>query len=264
MSESRELKELGTLLRTARLERGLSQAELAALCGLSQVQVSYFEVGQRRPTLDQVFRIAKALDVPIQKLITGSDRLGTELRDIAFELRRLGIADLWVKDAVVPGAFRRAEEVIPLAVAGHEPEPRIIEAIPAVLAWNEIDPILLRAYSLTTRPRTARRLAWLADVALAIDRRSGFPGGCRKEPLFRVTTIIRPPSPDRDVWDTLGRPMAKLPPSPIWRRWKINYDADLDVFEQRARNLDELRSQFGAHCPARRVRQYEGGRVDGA
>jgi transcriptional regulator with XRE-family HTH domain len=39
------------LLKTARLERGLSQAELAALCGLSQAQLSYIEVGQRRPTL---------------------------------------------------------------------------------------------------------------------------------------------------------------------------------------------------------------------
>ena len=150
-------------------------------------------MGQRRPTLDQCIRIAKALEVPIQRLIGGSDRPGTELREIAIELRHLGMVDLWVKDAVVPGAFRRAEEVIALAVAGHEPEPRLVEAIPAVLAWNPIDPILLRAYGLTMRPRTARRLAWLADVALAIDRRGGFPGGCRKEPLARLVRIIRAP-----------------------------------------------------------------------
>ena len=222
------------------------------------------KVGQRRPTLDQLIRIAKALEVPIQRLLGGSDRPGTELREIAIELRHLGIVDLWVKDAVMPGAFRRAEEMIALAVAGHEPEPRIVEAIPAVLAWNLIDPILLRAYGLTMKPRTARRLAWLADVALAIDRRGGFPGGCHKEPLARLVRIIRAPSAERDRWDCLGRPMAKQPTSPIWRRWRIRYDANLDVFEQRARHLDELRGQLGVRLPSRRDQQHEGGRWDGA
>jgi hypothetical protein len=51
--------------------------------------------------------------------------------------------------------------------------------------WNEIDPILLRALSLATRPRTARRLAWLADITLAIDQRRGFPGGCRSIAMGR-------------------------------------------------------------------------------
>ena len=91
-------------------------------------------MGQRRPTLDQFLRIAKTLDCSIQKLIGGSDRPGIELRDIAIELRHLGLADLCVKEPVVLGAFRRAEELIALAVAGHEPEPRVLEAIPAVLA----------------------------------------------------------------------------------------------------------------------------------
>lgn len=136
--------------------------------------------------------------------------------------------------------------------------------MPAVLAWNPIDPILLRAYGLTMRPRTARRLAWLADVALAIDRRGGFPGGCRKEPLARLVRIIRAPSPEPDHWDCLGRPMAKQPTSPIWRRWRIRYDANLDVFEQRARHLDELRGQSGVHLPLRPAQQHEEGRVDGA
>jgi transcriptional regulator with XRE-family HTH domain len=264
LGESRELEKLGSFLSIARLERGLSQAELAARCVLSQAQISYFEVGQRRPTLDQFLRIAKALDCSIQKLIGGSDRPGTELRDLAIELRHLGLADLWVKEPVVPGAFRRAEEVIALAVAGHEPEPRILEAVPAVLAWNEIDPIVLRAYSLSTRPRTAHRLAWLADITLAIDRRSGFPGGCRKEPLARFTRVIRGPSPDRDVWDSLGRPMAKLPTSPLWKRWRISYDADLAVFEQRARHLNELRGQSGVHISLTGRRKSGGGSRDGA
>ena len=240
-----ELGDLGSHLSRARLERRLSQAELAARCALSQTQISYFELGQRRPTLDQLVRIAKALDYSIEGLIAGVNRPGNELRHMAVELRSLGIADLWVKDAVVPGAFRRAEELIALAVGGGEPDPRIVEAIPAVLAWNEIDPIVLRAHGLAARPRTTRRLAWLADIALAIDRRGGFPGGCRKRPLERFTRIIPAAAAGPDAWDSLGRPMAKRPTSPIWKRWRINYDADLARFEQRARHLDELRRRPG-------------------
>src|SRR4051812_18553014 len=128
--EPSELRNLGPSLIMARHERGLSQAELARRCGLSQTQVSYFEIGRRRPTLEQLLRMAKALDCSLQRFLTGGDRSGTGLREIAIELRAFGLADLWVEDAVVPGAFRAPEEVIPLAVAGAEPEPRILEAVP--------------------------------------------------------------------------------------------------------------------------------------
>jgi transcriptional regulator with XRE-family HTH domain len=249
-----ELRDLGSHLSGARLGRGLSQAELAARCGLSQAQISYFELGQRRPTLDQLLRIARALDSSIEGLLAGSDRPGVERRHLAVELRALGIVDLWIKDAVVPGAFRRAEELIPMAIAGEEPDPRILEAIPAVLAWNAVAPILLRAYGLSTRPRTTRRLAWLADIALAIDRRGGFPGGCRRRPLERFVRIVRAAATGAEDWDDLGRPMDRPPTSPIWKRWKIRYDADLGRFEQRARELEELR---------RRPRDHRAGRIPG-
>jgi transcriptional regulator with XRE-family HTH domain len=240
--EAPELQNLGLYVATARQERRLSQLELANHCGLAQAQISYFESGRRRPTLDQLLRIARALDVSIQKLIGGSDRPGTELHDIAVELRHLGIADLWVKEALIPGAFRRSEEVIAQTVSALEPDPRIVEAIPAVLAWNEIDPVLLRAYGLTRGIRTARRMAWLADVALAIDRQGGFPGGCETAPLDRLTRIVPPPAHERRRWDGLGHPMSSVPRSPLWKRWQINYDANLAEFKTRAEHLNELRA----------------------
>jgi transcriptional regulator with XRE-family HTH domain len=242
-AEAPELEKLGLYLKRARLERKLTQPELASRCALSQVQISYFEAGHRRPTVAQLFRIARALEVSIQKLIAGTDRPGTTLREIAVELRQLGVLDLWVKDVMVPCAFRPAEELIALVVSGEEPDPRLVEAIPAVLAWNEIDPILLRAYGLTRNARTCRRLGWLADVALAIDRQGGFPGGCRKEPLVRFTRMISKLSLGKKAWDSLGRPMSKPPTSPLWKRWRINYDAALDEFFERAKLLDELRNR---------------------
>ena len=242
---SKELPQLGSHLVTARYQRGLSQGELAAHSGLSQAQISYFELGRRSPTLDQLVRIARSLDVPLERLIAGSNRPGGELRDIAIELRHLGLVNLWVDDPAVPGAFRRPEEVIARAVSGQEPDPRVLEAIPAILAWNRINPTLLRAYGTTVKPRVTRRLAWLADIALAIDRRGGFPGGCRKDALARFTKMIPLSTPGSDAWDSLGHPMTGTPASPIWKRWRIRYDADLTQFEQRARHLDELRRNPG-------------------
>ena len=240
--ESVELECLGLYLRAARFQRVLSQSELAAMSGLSQTQISYFEAGQRLPSLDQLFQIARALDASIQELIEGSDKPRTDLKGVAVELRHMGIADLWVKDALVPGAFRRPEDLIALVVAPEEPDPRILEAVPAMLAWNEIDPILLQAHGLTNGPRVCRRLAWLADMTLAIDKQGGFPGGCRKDALARFARLVSLPDADREVWDSLGRPMAKLPPSALWRRWRISYDADLGEFKARAQHLVELRS----------------------
>ena len=117
-AKSPELSNLAELLTAARQETGLSQIELAVRCGLSQAQISYFEVGQRQPSLDQLLRIARTLGSPVQKLLTGADRPGIELRDLVLELRSLGLVDLWVNSPIVPGAFRSPEEVISLAVAG--------------------------------------------------------------------------------------------------------------------------------------------------
>jgi transcriptional regulator with XRE-family HTH domain len=250
--KSPELLNLAASLSLARQEQGFSQTELAARCGLSQAQISYLEVGLRQPTLDQLLRIARALGTSVQKLLTGANRPGTDLKDLALELRSLGLVDLWIKSPIVPGAFRCPEETLSLAVSGSEPDPRILEAIPAVLAWNELAPVLLRAYGLLTRPHTTRRLAWLADVALAIDRRGGFPGGCRRDQLARFIKMISHPDRKPPRWDSLGRPMAKTPASPIWKRWKICHDSDLDAFQQRANHLHESRTKTPE--PARGIR----------
>ena len=133
----------------------------------------------------------------------GSDRPGIELRDIAIELRNLRNRGSMGEGCPCAGAFRRPEEVIALVLAPEEPAPRIVEAVPALLAWNEIDPILLQAHGLTHGPRTCTRLAWLADVTLAIDKHGGFPGGCSREALVRFTRLVSAPDMGRVVGITL-------------------------------------------------------------
>jgi hypothetical protein len=187
-----------------------------------------------------LLRLARALDRPLQWFLTGTDRPGTALQDLAIELRRLGAVDLSVGDSRVPGAFRPAEEVVALVLSGASPEPRVVEAIPAVLAWNRWNPALLRAYARSAGRKTLYRLAWLADITLALDRRHGFPGGCPgKESLTRFLQRIKPPA--AKGWDDLGHPLSEPPASPLWKRWRINYAVDLDGFRSRAEQLAELR-----------------------
>src|SRR5438094_450432 len=104
--------EVAQHLATARVAKGLSQAELAERSRLKRQQINYFETGARTPSLGQLLQIARALDLPLQRFLSGSDRAGSAVRDIAVELRSLGLIDLWVEAARVPGAFRRPEEVV--------------------------------------------------------------------------------------------------------------------------------------------------------
>jgi transcriptional regulator with XRE-family HTH domain len=193
-NQSLEVQRIAERLATARLQRGLTQRELAARCRLQRQQLTYFERGSRVPSLDQLLRLAQALDLPLQRFLSGADRPGSAWRNLTLELRNLGLIDLWVETPVVPGAFRRPEESIALALGGDEPEARILEGLPALLAWNRWHHGLLRAFARTQRPGTLYRLAWLAEIVLALDRRGGFPGGCpRKQDLAAVVKRTKKP-----------------------------------------------------------------------
>jgi transcriptional regulator with XRE-family HTH domain len=54
---------LRTLLREARLERGLKQADLAAKLGLPQSYISKYESGERRLDVIEFIDLCKALEV---------------------------------------------------------------------------------------------------------------------------------------------------------------------------------------------------------
>jgi transcriptional regulator with XRE-family HTH domain len=237
-----ELSNLGKWLFTARTRQSLTQKELAARSKIAQPRLSRIEQGLILPTLPQVLRLARALAVPLQWFLTGSTTPGDEVPELALELHRLGVVDLLVPQAIVPGAFRPTEQVLALAVSGNQPEPRLIEAIPAVLAWNKWSPLLLRSYSYQQDLRAGIRLAWLADVALTIHRSGGFPGGCPQRRALEAYVrwwSKHPTQPARE--DDLGRGAAPEALGPVWKRWKIRYDAPLSAFAERARHLHSLR-----------------------
>jgi transcriptional regulator with XRE-family HTH domain len=232
-----ELQNLGRWLSLARVRAGLTQQQFAARCGTDQSTISRIEMGQRSPSVGQLLQFARVLAVPLQWFLSGRERPGADLSQLAIELHALGVVDLLVEGAAVPGAFRPAEEVVALAVGGDRPDPRIVEAVPAVLAWNPWYVPLLQAYSTLYDRRAQQRLAWLADVALTLDRGGGFPGGCpekRKLELF----IEWAGAPSEE--DSLGHPATDGLLPPVWKRWKITYAATLSAFRERAEHLWRL------------------------
>ncbi|ATD82414.1 MULTISPECIES: helix-turn-helix domain-containing protein [Desulfovibrio] len=64
-------------LRIAREAKGLTQAELAELAKLPASSISLFEKGPRKPSFDNLRRLAGALDITTDYLLGRVDTLGT-------------------------------------------------------------------------------------------------------------------------------------------------------------------------------------------
>jgi transcriptional regulator with XRE-family HTH domain len=238
-----ELKNLGKWLSKARLRLGLTQQEVANRAGVSQPRISGIEKGEMLPTLPQLIRLAQALAEPLQWFLNGAVAPGTELPAYAMQLQWLGIVDLFVPNAVVPGAFRPTEQVLTLAVRESQPNPRIVEALPALLAWSRWKPFRLREHSRPRASRASIRLAWLADVALTIHRTTGFPGGCPQLKNIELFVERLSKAKLRLKDDDLGRPGKESTLPPVSKRWKIRYDAPLSAFVERAEQLHFQRQE---------------------
>jgi transcriptional regulator with XRE-family HTH domain len=69
------LKALGEAIRTRRGEiDGLSQEGLADLAGMHRTYVSEIERGLRNPSFRNLFKLAKALEVPLSELVAQAER----------------------------------------------------------------------------------------------------------------------------------------------------------------------------------------------
>jgi transcriptional regulator with XRE-family HTH domain len=91
-------------LRAAREKRGLSQGELAARAGLQASAISHFETGTRKPSFDNLRRLADALEVTTDYLLgrvtdtealAGADRLHRHLDRLTSDDR--DVAEQFVK-----------------------------------------------------------------------------------------------------------------------------------------------------------------------
>ncbi|WP_327710008.1 helix-turn-helix domain-containing protein [Streptomyces sp. NBC_00464] len=62
-------QQIGTTLRAARIEAGLTQVQLAELAGMDHKTVHRIEYAISDPSLTMLLRLAAALHVPIEDLV---------------------------------------------------------------------------------------------------------------------------------------------------------------------------------------------------
>ena len=65
---------LGRSLRVARIDRGLSLGEIAEMAGLSKSILSRIERGDGNPSIETLWRISQALDVPLGTLLEDNEQ----------------------------------------------------------------------------------------------------------------------------------------------------------------------------------------------
>jgi len=101
-------------LRAARDKRGLNQEELAGRAGLQPSAISHFETGKRKPSFDNLRRLADALDATTDYLLgrvseltglAGADRLHRNFDRLTSDDQDVaeGIMELLAKKAQARG-----------------------------------------------------------------------------------------------------------------------------------------------------------------
>lgn len=68
-------KLFGNNIRKQRLAKGISQEQLSALTNLHRTYIGGIERGERNPSLINIMKISKALNVSIPSLFKGIDEL---------------------------------------------------------------------------------------------------------------------------------------------------------------------------------------------
>lgn len=68
-SEDRHAAIFGDLMRTTRLERKIGQRQMARELGITQPQISRFEQGKNLPMLVTAVKIARYLDLDVEKML---------------------------------------------------------------------------------------------------------------------------------------------------------------------------------------------------
>ena len=83
------LKALGVRIKTLRQARGLTQAQLAELCGYEPLTVSRFERGTYAPGIDTLNAIAEVLGTSVQDFFSESDTAQVKPENIRHEITDL-------------------------------------------------------------------------------------------------------------------------------------------------------------------------------
>jgi Fic family protein/DNA-binding XRE family transcriptional regulator len=84
-----------TLIKKAREQKGLKTRELAQLLGIDQALISKFESGRRKPTKEQVVKMASLLEIDFETLMVAwlKEKIVHEIGQDEFALKALQLAE---------------------------------------------------------------------------------------------------------------------------------------------------------------------------
>lgn len=71
MGSDRTLYALAKRIKQFRLDKGISQEELAHRSGLSRTGMGFLETGKRWPRLDTLIKVADGLSISVDELVKG-------------------------------------------------------------------------------------------------------------------------------------------------------------------------------------------------
>ncbi|WP_224363377.1 helix-turn-helix domain-containing protein [Hyalangium versicolor] len=113
---------VGRNLRKLRVQRGLSLERMAKASGVSRAMLGQIELGQSAPTINVLWKIARALDLPFSALITTTGGAGTRLMRSSQAKRLTSHDGRFVSRALFPFDEPRRVEFYELQLKGHSEE----------------------------------------------------------------------------------------------------------------------------------------------
>lgn len=92
-------KLMKTLLKNAREQKGLKTREVAQSLGIDQALISKFESGTRKPTKDQIIKLASLLEIDLETILVSwlKEKILYEIGNDEFALKALMVAEQEIK-----------------------------------------------------------------------------------------------------------------------------------------------------------------------
>ena len=200
----------GTLLRTWRQRRRMSQLELALEAEVSQRHLSFVESGRSAPSRDMILHLAERLAIP--------------LRERNILLVAAGFAPIYQERSLDDAALTAQREAIEVVLKGHEPFPALavdrhwtlvaanaaigplIAGIDAKLLEPPLNVLRLSLHPQGMAPRIANYPEWKAHVITRLTQQVDASADAKLNELLEELkayqrprgTAIAMPAPKRD------------------------------------------------------------------
>jgi transcriptional regulator with XRE-family HTH domain len=191
--------QVGTLLRSWRRRRSLSQLELALDADVSTRHISFLETGRSRPSRDMVLRLAEQLDVPLRER---NELLLAAGYAPIYEERTLTDAEMSpVRDAL--NRFLRAHEPYPALVidrqhdlvAANDAAGLLLEGVDPELLAEPANVLRIALHPRGMAPRTMNLAEWSSQLLRRLRREAHLTGDERLDRLH--DELARYPGVDR-------------------------------------------------------------------